>query len=68
MFLAFYCILPKLFSNSLLASLNERTYTRRDMANTSRFRSTHSRSDNQQRVTFERVRLQILAHVAMADS
>ncbi|KZV95506.1 hypothetical protein EXIGLDRAFT_766199 [Exidia glandulosa HHB12029] len=53
-FLAFYCILPKLFSNSLLASLNERSYTRREISNLSYgFRSSQSRS-NDQRVTIER--------------
>lgn len=53
-FLAFYCILPKLFSNSLLASLNERSYTRRDLSNKNYgFGSSQSRS-GEQRVTFER--------------
>ena len=56
-FMAFYCILPKLFTNSLLASLNERSYTRREFSNLSYgIRSTGSRSAGEPRITIERVR------------
>ncbi|KZV87069.1 hypothetical protein EXIGLDRAFT_774049 [Exidia glandulosa HHB12029] len=53
-FLAFYCVLPKVFINSLLASLNERTYTRREVA-AMRFTSGTSSGSRTvgARVTFE---------------
>ncbi|KZV95461.1 hypothetical protein EXIGLDRAFT_834286 [Exidia glandulosa HHB12029] len=47
--LSFYCVLPKLFRNSLLASLNERSYTRRDLTNL--VRSTRSKSITIERTT-----------------
>ncbi|KZV95454.1 hypothetical protein EXIGLDRAFT_735184 [Exidia glandulosa HHB12029] len=59
-FFAFYFIIPKLFGNSFLASLNERSYLRRDGA-PSRTTSTHTGSNSYSgsrtppsRVTFER--------------
>lgn len=52
--LAFLTILPKLFSNSMLASLNERMYTRRDLFNKPHdFRSKES-SLPKQHVIFQR--------------
>ncbi|KZV95453.1 hypothetical protein EXIGLDRAFT_834279 [Exidia glandulosa HHB12029] len=55
-FLVFYFILPKIFSNSLMVSLNERSYTRREDSNLSySFRSTKQSSTvADQRVTVDR--------------
>lgn len=49
-----FSVVAKLFSNSLLASLNERQSSRRDVAMLS---SSKNRFESAARVTFERVRI-----------
>ncbi|KZV95487.1 hypothetical protein EXIGLDRAFT_766179 [Exidia glandulosa HHB12029] len=49
-FLAFYCIIPKLFSNSFFASLNERSYLQREGQSVA-----HAVSVTNNHIAFERV-------------